>query len=178
MLKVNALTRTYDTISNVLTLPVEITIKGASGTYTTEGIIDTGAMGSVISQHIADTLGAIPQTFVKVHTASAQNVTTPLYEADIEVNKQIKIDGLMVTSGYLIQGTECLIGMDILSRGDLAVTNINGQTCLSFRIPSTQRIDFVEAAKARPAIVTKQPGRNEPCHCGSGKKYKNCCGKL
>ena len=20
-------------------------------------------------------------------------------------------------------------------------------------------------------------GRNEPCSCGSGKKYKNCCGK-
>ncbi|MFI5166992.1 MAG: SEC-C metal-binding domain-containing protein [Thermoanaerobaculales bacterium] len=19
------------------------------------------------------------------------------------------------------------------------------------------------------------PGRNEPCHCGSGKKYKHCC---
>jgi preprotein translocase subunit SecA len=21
-------------------------------------------------------------------------------------------------------------------------------------------------------------GRNEPCHCGSGKKFKNCHGKL
>lgn len=21
----------------------------------------------------------------------------------------------------------------------------------------------------------KRPGRNEPCHCGSGKKYKHCC---
>jgi hypothetical protein len=20
-----------------------------------------------------------------------------------------------------------------------------------------------------------RPGRNEPCHCGSGKKYKQCC---
>ena len=23
----------------------------------------------------------------------------------------------------------------------------------------------------------KQPGRNDPCPCGSGKKYKHCCGK-
>ena len=23
----------------------------------------------------------------------------------------------------------------------------------------------------------KRPGRNEPCPCGSGKKYKHCCGK-
>ncbi len=22
---------------------------------------------------------------------------------------------------------------------------------------------------------TARPGRNEPCHCGSGKKYKHCC---
>ncbi|EIF9756725.1 SEC-C domain-containing protein, partial [Escherichia coli] len=21
----------------------------------------------------------------------------------------------------------------------------------------------------------KRPGRNEPCFCGSGKKYKKCC---
>ena len=23
----------------------------------------------------------------------------------------------------------------------------------------------------------KKIGRNDPCSCGSGKKYKNCCGK-
>ncbi|MFA6652497.1 MAG: SEC-C metal-binding domain-containing protein [Bacteroidales bacterium] len=25
-------------------------------------------------------------------------------------------------------------------------------------------------------VFTKQPGRNDPCPCGSGKKFKNCCG--
>ena len=28
-----------------------------------------------------------------------------------------------------------------------------------------------------PKHVQKQVGRNDPCPCGSGKKYKNCCGK-
>ncbi len=23
--------------------------------------------------------------------------------------------------------------------------------------------------------VVARPGRNEPCHCGSGRKYKHCC---
>jgi hypothetical protein len=23
--------------------------------------------------------------------------------------------------------------------------------------------------------TTPKPGRNEPCHCGSGRKYKQCC---
>lgn len=26
-----------------------------------------------------------------------------------------------------------------------------------------------------PYIAEKTPGRNDPCHCGSGKKYKKCC---
>jgi len=33
-----------------------------------------------------------------------------------------------------------------------------------------------EKAKKQPKKVEKI-GRNEPCPCGSGKKYKNCCGK-
>jgi len=35
--------------------------------------------------------------------------------------------------------------------------------------------DFEEAKNV--AIHTKKPKRNEPCPCGSGEKYKNCCGK-
>jgi len=26
-----------------------------------------------------------------------------------------------------------------------------------------------------PITVDKEPGRNDPCPCGSGKKYKKCC---
>lgn len=27
------------------------------------------------------------------------------------------------------------------------------------------------------SVITEKVGRNEPCPCGSGKKFKNCCGK-
>ncbi len=41
--------------------------------------------------------------------------------------------------------------------------------------------DDVSAAEARKKPVTNKDGskvgRNDPCPCGSGKKYKNCCGK-
>ncbi|MBQ1945450.1 MAG: SEC-C domain-containing protein [Clostridia bacterium] len=30
---------------------------------------------------------------------------------------------------------------------------------------------------AQPVRVDKKPGRNDPCPCGSGKKYKACCGR-
>ena len=38
---------------------------------------------------------------------------------------------------------------------------------------------FVEQAnrKAAPVVKERQPGRNDPCTCGSGLKYKKCCGK-
>jgi len=29
----------------------------------------------------------------------------------------------------------------------------------------------------KPVVKGKKIGRNDPCPCGSGKKYKNCCGK-
>ncbi len=31
--------------------------------------------------------------------------------------------------------------------------------------------------KKQPVRKAKKPGRNDPCPCGSGKKYKHCCGK-
>ena len=32
--------------------------------------------------------------------------------------------------------------------------------------------------KAEPVRVAQKVGRNEPCPCGSGKKYKQCHGKI
>ena len=37
--------------------------------------------------------------------------------------------------------------------------------------------DTRERQVTQPVHAEKTVGRNEPCPCGSGKKYKNCCGK-
>ena len=37
--------------------------------------------------------------------------------------------------------------------------------------------DSSEGVKKTPKKVEKKIGRNDPCPCGSGKKYKQCCGK-
>jgi len=31
--------------------------------------------------------------------------------------------------------------------------------------------------KSKTVVKEKKIGRNDPCPCGSGKKYKNCCGR-
>ena len=48
--------------------------------------------------------------------------------------------------------------------------------------PREGLLAFLEQAKAAggpsgPKRAAKSVGRNEPCPCGSGKKYKDCCGK-
>ncbi|MBM3404783.1 MAG: hypothetical protein FJY10_07835 [Bacteroidetes bacterium] len=71
---------------------------------------------------------------------------------------------------------ECLLGMDIINMGDLAITNYQGKTVYSFRIPSVQAIDFVEETKKLKEKQFSKTGRNQPCPCGSGKIFKRCCG--
>ncbi len=40
-----------------------------------------------------------------------------------------------------------------------------------------RRIEIVkEFKRSRTVVKEKEPGRNDPCPCGSGKKYKKCCG--
>ena len=78
-----------------------------------------------------------------------------------------------------------LIGMDIINLGDFAVTNKNGRTAFSFRTPSIEYIDFGHPKQKQPpplqspppAAATSKVGRNDPCPCGSGEKFKKCHGK-
>ncbi len=37
--------------------------------------------------------------------------------------------------------------------------------------------DEAEEEKQQPVVKKEDIGRNDPCPCGSGKKYKNCCGR-
>lgn len=40
-----------------------------------------------------------------------------------------------------------------------------------------RKILYREAKKANTIVKGKKIGRNDPCPCGSGKKYKKCCGR-
>ena len=41
----------------------------------------------------------------------------------------------------------------------------------------SDNIEGRETTVSQPVHNTDKVGRNEPCPCGSGLKYKNCCGK-
>ena len=41
-----------------------------------------------------------------------------------------------------------------------------------------KKTEQIKPAKIDPKYIRKKMSRNEPCFCGSGKKYKFCCGSL
>lgn len=45
-------------------------------------------------------------------------------------------------------------------------------------LPEEKRHEITKAFRASKVFVKQETvGRNDPCPCGSGKKYKKCCGK-
>ena len=38
--------------------------------------------------------------------------------------------------------------------------------------------EYISEPKPQTPAITGKVGRNDPCPCGSGKKFKNCCGKV
>jgi predicted aspartyl protease len=136
---------------------------------TFQAIWDTGATASVVNQHVVDTLSLKPIRMAVVQTRAGE-YRTEVYLVNILLPNRVAFHSVHVTRGD-ITGAEVLIGMDIIGTGDFAITNQNGKTVFSFRWPSSTKIDFVVGAQT-------SAGRNDPCPCGSGKKYKQCCGNL
>lgn len=140
---------------------------------------DTGATNTVITKRVAQALGLSQTGVALVHHAAGQS-KKPKYIVNIMLPNNVGIPFVEVTEGDLM-GEDVLIGMDIITKGDFAITNVGGRTTFSFRIPSVETIDYCNQQnhniKQQPLVKPKTPGRNDPCHCGSGKKYKQCCGK-
>ncbi|HCX50666.1 MAG TPA: hypothetical protein DG757_16905 [Bacillus sp. (in: Bacteria)] len=44
-------------------------------------------------------------------------------------------------------------------------------------ISDVQRLLGLKVENTKTIVNEEQIGRNDPCICGSGKKYKKCCGK-
>jgi len=103
----------------------------------------------------------------------------PTYFISIGLPQKVGIPQLRVLSGE-VKDADVLVGMDIIGAGDFAVTNLNGKTVFTFRLPSCECIDFAKNPPGQPSNSgDKYPGtsRSAPCPCGSGKSYKKCCGE-
>ncbi|MCH7498877.1 MAG: SEC-C domain-containing protein [Nitrospinae bacterium] len=133
-------------------------------------IWDTGAMSTCITPGVVKDLGLIP-TGMKLIKGANSTKYCPTHWVSLYLPNNFIYRRIRVTE-IEFSGGDVLIGMDIISQGDFAVTNYKGKTKFSFRIPSITHIDFVEEFKKSQPII----GRNDPCYCGSTKKFKYCHG--
>ena len=107
-----------------------------------QAIWDTGATLSVITQAVVDACDLKPTGMTHVASVHGeQDVET--YLVNIALPNQVMVTGVTVTKGILKGDVHILIGMDVISGGDFAVTNHDGFTQFSFRSPSQEHIDFV-----------------------------------
>lgn len=145
-----------------------------------KAIWDTGAQGTTIATSLAGLL-KLRQT----GTIRVQGVTgckdCNKFLISLHLPTGIVIPQLEVSDCPEDIGCDVLIGMDVITMGDFAVSNLFGNTTFTFRIPSVERINFTnqlpENAVQGRFVGRKKLGRNELCPCGSGKKYKKCCGR-
>lgn len=105
---------------------------------------------------------------------------TDIYILNFLLPNKVGIAGIVATECQsLAHNFGAIIGMDIISQGDFSITNTNGETWMTYRIPSIEQIDYVQEAKR---IRFAGVGRNAPCPCGKKDKYgepvkyKKCCG--
>ncbi|MEI7532870.1 MAG: retroviral-like aspartic protease family protein [Verrucomicrobiae bacterium] len=141
---------------------------GSAPIFKGRAIWDTGATHTVITQAVVNACVMQPTGMVKTLTANGERMCEA-YLVEFRLPNNIVFNNLRVTVGDMgAGGPDMLIGMDIIGHGDFAVTSLGGKTTFSFRLPSMERIDFLQSEK-------KNIGRNDPCPCGSGKKMKNCC---
>lgn len=139
----------------------------------TDALWDTGATHSVITPSVVKALGLKPIGKIKVRSGGGE-AEEDTYIVNVVLPNGVAIPGL-VMSGMekVVDNFGIIIGMDVISHGDLSITNQNGNTCFSFRLPSLHTVDFVKEANA---LTRRLQGPNEQCFCRSGKKFKKCHG--
>ena len=141
-----------------------------------KAVLDTAAERTRVSHKAIDAVG--------LEVTGGSNGATPHYRADIYLPNMIRFTEVPVTEmpDDLALEADCLIGMDILSCADCCLSHKDKKMMFSFRVPPLGAVDFVEEHrrlhKGAKKMVTTAATRNQLCPCGSGKRFKNCCGKI
>ncbi|MCL2096443.1 MAG: hypothetical protein FWH10_06000 [Oscillospiraceae bacterium] len=129
----------YGEIADELLVNIDVHTKNGNEELT--AVIDTGSTYSHISKKFIKSLK--PEF---VHTMRTYN-KIPLqgYCFDIHFSEEFILKDCTVFEMPHGYGDDFLIGMDIIKQGDLAVSNYENQTSVTFRKPSEQRICFCNA---------------------------------
>ena len=119
---------------------------------------DTGATRTCVSEEVAKELELIPTGKEIINTPSgSSNQNT--YLIDLLLPNGVVIGEMMILDAKIgNQKIDMLIGMDVITLGDFSVSNNNGKTYFTFRIPSQKHIDFCSEGRLNN-IIGKTHGK-------------------
>jgi predicted aspartyl protease len=160
--KISSFTTVYSGLSNILFNDVLIsqafkptTERINSQKFQTKNyraIWDTGATGTVITKKAVEECDLKSIGIIEVKTTKG-SFKTNSYLVNIWLPNRVMVANVNACLGE-VEGADVLIGMNIISRGDFAVTNKAGKTVFSFRLPSVECIDFVSKPfKPKPTKI-------------------------
>lgn len=108
-----------------------------------KAIWDTGCAITTVHERIIEKLNLEIRGYMSVNTVIGTS-ETPYYYVDLLLPGGIALRSQKVLSGKM-NACDVLIGMDIISLGDFAVTNLSGKTTFSFQLPSELVINFCDS---------------------------------
>lgn len=139
----------------------------------TQALWDTGASTSVLSGDLVKSLGLQASGATKVNHAGGAS-TSPTYVVNFQLPHAVGVAGIIASEFQAAPNSfGAIVGMDVICHGDFAITNVSGQTWISFRSPSCATVDYV--VEWNRMMFAGTP-RNAPYPCGAGKKFKFCHG--
>lgn len=137
----SAIVVTSTEIERKLTSPV--VVKNGKNMTIAKAVWDTGATCTCISPALAKELKLQPIGTTNVLSASNEVEGANIYNMDIIICDGIRLSNVTVCEMAIqYQKIGLLIGMDIISAGDFAVSNFDGKTTFTYRLPSLSETKF------------------------------------
>lgn len=172
----------FTTIVNRILVDCTIGLPLVDGTdRNMKALWDTGACCTCIASTVAQSMGLIKVNERELIGANNQPFMSDVFCVRLTMGHFVI--GIIEVCGIPMDGKEenMIIGMDVITKGDLSITNYQGKTFLSFREPSLERIDYVSEISQYNDYLKRHSTNllhNLPdkCPCGSGRMYRNCHG--
>ncbi len=122
-------------------------------------IWDTGATGTCIVEHVARKHNLPEINRIKINVVGGIRIV-PVFLVCFVLPNNVRTPPLKVSAPDKIAGGDILIGMDIITNGDFAVSNVGGKTLFSFRMPSCKSVDFLHDQSLERLKQFRQACRN------------------
>lgn len=129
----------------IVDIPIILTtIIGQHSHEIVYGLIDTGCSHTCISEELAQKMN-LPSIGKDQYIGADTKVDCSRYLVDIYIDRDIDC-GVIEVGTFKKHGRpeDVLIGMDILNKCDLAITNSNGNTKITIEMPSKRNLDFTK----------------------------------